>query len=803
MARPHKRGAGFVGALLTATLAAALFSSTSADAGTAVSVFTLEDLSGFETTLTVDGLRELAPATPFGQFGFSEVEQQLIRGLTMPINPPLYAFGDNQDVPPVIDPSGTDPIGMGSMQVMFQPGQIPAPGMDDMWYSTLQGSLDSGNPTTLIWVEFGSDIDLGEQFAINEGAVLSLPSMDWWSSTFDADTWNGGNLFPTAMYNPDPFGLTMFQFEPPQTFPPRPDIPGMVMRYENYLIIGVDTTALTAYDPLGTIGFGFHMHHSPGPFEPGIVSGYPAPRARTPESFPTLATNEPLTPGTYCCYVDPVEDTPDEEVTSVEEDPTDEPAEEVVDEPGDEVTDDGPTAEVTVPADDELPDGGNLEDGSFRKWVPITLVIFGVAVMAGGFWIYYRTRERGRPGTGGGGETAPGEEEGDDNDPRDVAVPGGQVEHTTCDWELHYWTGAKWEVLRAASSHKCCVYKVRVETKVRRHEQVAKFRQDVKPERLYIPDLDFAWRAMNFDANTSTRSGPEGRLDWMQGMGDPIDLSGQAPDEAYWQKAQGEEQPEIAAHLLHDETTRIKVTLESGCTDPVNTYESSGDSSLTVLSTHECTNHDPAPECPVELNAFGWHWGEVWGELDWVVFDAQSTDPDELERLTTERSELDPEQRSDISASTSASRTWDSHDHDTRDRMTYEGGDYDSGSDTKKGMNWTTWVRTEVELDAAQLVPEHVWPTTQRVSTHIEQKMAHTIKVGGIMKKGDCESTGCCTGNPGHVCECAPEFELTVDNAGSRIVVDGNTFSIERDPASADRNSPPATPSAYGAWKLV
>ena len=111
--------------------------------------------------------------------------------------------------------------------------------------------------------------------------------------------------------------------------------------------------------------------------------------------------------------------------------------------------------------------------------------------------------------------------------------------------------------------------------------------------------------------------------------------------------------------------------IESGCTDPVNIYESSGDSSLTVLSTHECTNHDPAPECPVELNAFGWHWG----------------------------------------------------------------------SDTKESMNWTTWVRSE--------------------------------------------------------------FELTVDSAASRIVVDGNTFSINRDPASADRNSPPTGPPAYRAWKLV
>ena len=467
--------------------------------------------------------------------------------------------------------------------------------------------------------------------------------------------------------------------------------------------------------------------------------------------------------------------------------------------------DEEPTDEVVAPeAQDEPSDGDNTESGSFRRWVGFTLIGIGVAIYAGGFWIYYRTRGRSRSGAETG-DDQPAEQ--DDRGRRGVAIPPDEVEHTSCDWELHYWTGAKWEVLRPASfpARKCCVYKVRVETKVKRHEQAARFRQNVRPERLYIPDHDFAWRAMDFDGHTSTRSGPEGRLDWMQGSGDPLETGDEAPDEAYWQDAQGEEPPEVASHLAHAETTRVRIALESGCTDPENTYTSSGDSSLSVMATQECTNDDPVPECPVELNAFGWQWGEVWGELNWIVYDEQGTDTDELEQLIVERRAMDPEERSDASVRVTAGRKWDAHDHEARERLTYEGGDFDAGSDVKKSMTWTTYVDTEIEVDAAQLVPVHVWPTTERVTTHIEQQMTHSIKVSGEMMKGKCDATGCCTGNRGHVCNCAPEFEMTLDSTGSRIVVDGKTYAIDRDPSSADRRTPPAvdSPPTYRAWKLI
>ncbi len=43
--------------------------------------------------------------------------------------------------------------------------------------------------------------------------------------------------------------------------------------------------------------------------------------------------------------------------------------------------------------------GGNSSDGSFRIWVPVLVIGLGLAI--GGFWIYYRTRERKKPDDGG------------------------------------------------------------------------------------------------------------------------------------------------------------------------------------------------------------------------------------------------------------------------------------------------------------------------------------------------------------------------------------------------------------------
>lgn len=290
----------------------------------------------------------------------------------------------------------------------------------------------------------------------------------------------------------------------------------------------------------------------------------------------------------------------------------------------------------------------------------------------------------------------------------------------------------------------------------------------------------------------------------MHGLGDPVDQTTDSRDEAHWQQALGGEPPEVAVHLSHDEVTRIHVALESGCTDPANTYTSSGDSSLSVMTTHECTNDDTAPHCPVELSAFGWQFGDVWGELNWTVYDEESTDVDELERMMAVRRELDPEKRSESRLIVPTVRASGCHDHGVRDRITHDRGDFDAGADVKKDREWTTYVESSFVLDSGQLVPTHVRPTVERVSAHVEQQLKHSVGLSAEMKKGDCDATGCCTGNPGHECNCRPSFRLSVDGTASQIDVDGRAFRITRDPATADRHHPPVpAPPNYRAWQLV
>jgi hypothetical protein len=375
------------------------------------------------------------------------------------------------------------------------------------------------------------------------------------------------------------------------------------------------------------------------------------------------------------------------------------------------------------------------------------------------------------------------------------------MEHSSCDWAVYFHDGTKWVPLREPSiaSHECCVYRIRVRTKIRRHSQVAKARQDAGDDRLQIPDYDFAWTGLNLDGHTSTRSGPRGRLDWMQGLGDPTEQAELASEEEYRQQAQGEEPPELAVHLEHSEVTRVEVKLEAGCPEYTNTYRGWGGSTLAVMATQECTNDDPAPECPVELNAFGWSWGEVWGDLNYWFGDFAGTDLDELEGAMRLREQLDPEEREETSPPHRGHPLWDGHDHVTRDRETYEASD--NGTDTQivEDDRFVTWIMSEYELDSGQLVPVHVWPTTERVSTHIESGLIHAVDVDGKMIPENCESNGC--GGHGE-CRCKPEFKIKFDGALTKITVDGKSFWIQRDPVSANRRVPPTTGS-YRSWKLV
>ena len=398
----------------------------------------------------------------------------------------------------------------------------------------------------------------------------------------------------------------------------------------------------------------------------------------------------------------------------------------------------------------DTPDG--TTDGT-RTWVALALITLGGLVFAVGYWVYTRTRVR-----------TPA--------PPVSSVPPTKDTVTACDWELEIleWTG--WKKLRTAAPghHPCCVYRIEIVTTIDAHDQVASFRQDAPAERQYIPDYNFSWQAMNFAANASTRSGPAGRQDWQHGLGDPVEQSDAASVEAYRQGHQGEERPEVVSHIHRDETTVVKVTLESGCAGSRHEFSARGESTIGMLATQECTNDDPADACPVELNAFGSQETLVSGDLSISTMHTIGTDIDELEGRE-------------------GASLWDSHDHDSRDRLTYEHSDFAYDKGDKESFEWTAAFRSTTTLDAAQLVPEHVWPTTERVSTHIEQTMRHLLDLSGVMRKGDCEETGCCGHSSAHACKCAPEFTLAIDGGSSFVTVDGAVTPIGRG-APADRQTP-------------
>ena len=55
---------------------------------------------------------------------------------------------------------------------------------------------------------------------------------------------------------------------------------------------------------------------------------------------------------------------------------------------------------------------------------------------------------------------------------------------------------------------------------------------------------------------------------------------------------------------------------------------------MLVIHPDECIDCGVCePECPVELNAFGWNWAEVWGDLNYWFGDTLGTDIDESDQI--------------------------------------------------------------------------------------------------------------------------------------------------------------------------
>lgn len=429
-------------------------------------------------------------------------------------------------------------------------------------------------------------------------------------------------------------------------------------------------------------------------------------------------------------------------------------------------------------------------DGGGISWLLILLLIGLLLLLLWWVWRWYAsrteeskdiyrfgpTRERGRPSDGGG-------EDDDGDDPRDTPPPvvyGEEIEeHAACAWALYFHDGTREIAIREPEIHEhlCCKYVVRVATDVIAHAQAARGRQDAGAERLRIPDFDYGWRWVDLVANTSTRSGPAGRLDWMQGLGDPTDQS--TPLDPYWQE--GPEPPEVAAHLTHRERTEIDITLEPGCPEYKNLYSVSAKSQLELLATHECTN-DAGDPCPVELNAFGFFGGWIigpgnifCGACDWT-----GSDPDELERspLAEER----------IRAGGKPHAPSDAHDHVERDRVAYQVSESGAASDALERDNLSISIENDVELDAGQVVPVAVYSTTERVSAHIEGDVKHDLLIQVNLTPIDCEKNNCGGHGP---CNCEAQWTMQVSGAsGSWIDAGGGPFEILRKPTAADRRAP-------------
>jgi len=727
-------------ALLTALAAPAL----AGDSPQPIRLLNQESMQGLGFEGVDVGEIQLVDAIPQLQdLGMSEVETQFVGSLLMPATGKNYGFADDLDGVPAIDVPAARPLSYTNMQLELDPANMPVQSMGDNGFFVATPDLPMGNYTVLI-AQMEGNFDGSNGLAINEGLAFDTPSGTDWNGSLNGDFWTGRDTFPTVRKTATDFSQQTFFFEPADTsFPPDPAIPSFTFRQDDILVVGTHTDALLGGDPIGDTSLTLVIHHSPQLFTPGSVyQGLNEP----------IRPNEPFPPGTFCCFIDPEpeiepEVDPDAAVSDTPVTPDDD-----VETP--ELID--PRPGIVDPVD--TPDGTT---SGTRTWVEVALIVIGGITVAVGFWVYNRTRVR-------GGASTP---ETPTPTPPVSSVPREKHPDSACDWELEILEVFGWKKLKTADPghHPCCVYRIEIVTTIGAHDQAASFRQDVAPERQYIPDFNFAWSALNFEANASTRSGPAGRQDWQHGLGNPIDQTGDAPDEGYRQGHQGDERPEVAAHLHRDETTLVKVTLESGCDGSKHEYSARGESTIRMLATQECTNDDPADGCPVELNAFGMQETLVSGDLSISTMHAIGTDIDELEG------------RTEVAL-------WDSHDHDSRDRLTYEHSDFAYDKGDKESFEWSAAFRSMTTLDAAQIVPQHVWPTTERVSAHIEQSMRHELKLSGVMHKGDCETNGCC-GTANHACKCAPEFELVLDGGSSQITVAGKTTPLGRG-WPADREQP-------------
>lgn len=754
---------------------------------------------------------------------FSEDMTRLLAALSNPVEGlETYAFGDDKTNPPVIQPGGATSITTGQA-ILTVPDDWVAPesGMGDSmaFAQAAGGAIAPGDEVVFFWTQFDAPYDFSQrQLTINEGFPLTIDGPPVWQSTFAGDTWEGANLIPNAVWDGNTLSFDVKSFAPPQSFP-LVDLPGFYYRSGDVMAMALHADSLRTYiesvsvqaaatdadtgegqnqtllytggstvtdaqlgDPLeNLLRIALYIHIATQLFGPGFIE------------FAVAIGELPIVlvlVSTFVFLLEVATPPPPEEPAP---DPEPEPT----------TTEPEPEPETTAPpvvddADDPPADEGG---GGGAPLILIAIAVFAALVLLGLF-----TQQR-KKATYVGGTRVRKKKEDLHSTPRDVVPPKRTEQREECDWALIFHGDTQTTYLKKPEPGKveCCTYHVKIESAVWLHDQAASFRQDIRPERQYIPDIDFGWDGISYHQNASTRSGPAGRQDWQHGDGNPIDQSALDDDLGFWQQGQGEEPPEIATHIMHQEATRVRLWLDAGCPGVKHRFDGRGDGELTRLLTGECTNDAPEESCPVELTAMDLHDSVVFGDIQFRFGTKSGSDIDELERYTEELVALDGDADVEIvtpfDPSTINPGKWDGHTHDTPLQMpTLAPGDF-HGSEhvVRDGKRFSVQFNTFSLCDTAQLVPEAVYDTTERVSSHAGAHFEYMLEVEATTEETGCDGT--CKGHPGHKCHEAPSFTLRIDNERKQVKVDGLFHYIHR-PDMGDRHNPPV-PGATRRWELT
>ena len=210
--------------------------------------------------------------------------------------------------------------------------------------------------------------------------------------------------------------------------------------------------------------------------------------------------------------------------------------------------------------------------------------------------------------------------------------------------------------------------------------------------------------------------------------------------------------------------TRVRVVFTDGCGGSIQDYTYDSNSTAVVQGTFECTNENNSPTCPIELTAAATTRVEGKGDLDYVVDATSHTDVDELPikiEITGVNAEF---RRADA----------DAHRHDAgRDRDLWEirASGVDNG--VKRSKKWESIVENHVEAHTGMLIPQAMWPTTDRVTTYMEMDTSTKFELHGEADIGHAPSSDCCA-HGGASCLCNPSFQLVVGPGNwARLTVDG------------------------------